>query len=296
MTIVRGLIALAFGGFCSKSLFAAVIYSGGWVETRAYSGFTPEVPTVKDHQPVDDVPFVDTTSLLAGGTVGNMDYALSASASGAAFRWDFAQIHDGGFGSYTIAEGELRFQVDATTDFELAGDYAYSGMGSKHARFWLYDTLQDSNPVLQWQSLADGDDAGEIDLTGKGELSPGVNYRLVYRIMLDNPHQGDVGATAGVAEFLIGEPVSIAQPGDADGNGRVDLVDLNLVRNNFGATGGTVLGDTVPFDGKVDLADLNAVRNHFGESLPTSVPEPVTGVLIGAGIVALLAGRGIRKR
>jgi hypothetical protein len=43
----------------------------------------------------------------------------------------------------------------------------------------------------------------------------------------------------------------------------VDLVDLNNVRNNFGAVGASVLGDTND-DGRVDLQDLNAVRNSFG--------------------------------
>ncbi len=52
-------------------------------------------------------------------------------------------------------------------------------------------------------------------------------------------------------------------PGDANNDGQVDLTDLNLVRNNFGATGVNVPGDT-NFDEIVDLVDLNAVRNYFG--------------------------------
>ncbi len=52
-------------------------------------------------------------------------------------------------------------------------------------------------------------------------------------------------------------------PGDTNGDGAVNLIDLNNVRNNFGAVGPNVLGDTNG-DQKVDLADLNAVRNNFG--------------------------------
>jgi ELWxxDGT repeat protein len=55
-----------------------------------------------------------------------------------------------------------------------------------------------------------------------------------------------------------------ASPGDTNGDGAVNIQDLNNVRNHFGATGDGVLGDTAPFDDKVDIQDLNAVRNNFG--------------------------------
>lgn len=59
------------------------------------------------------------------------------------------------------------------------------------------------------------------------------------------------------------------EPGDTDGNGVIELDDLNNVRNHFGEGvkgGPPVAGDTYPFDGVVDLSDLNAVRNHFGKA------------------------------
>jgi len=49
-------------------------------------------------------------------------------------------------------------------------------------------------------------------------------------------------------------------PGDANGDGSVDLADLNAVLGNFGGSG---LGD-VDNDGSVDLADLNIVLGNFG--------------------------------
>ena len=49
-------------------------------------------------------------------------------------------------------------------------------------------------------------------------------------------------------------------PGDTDGDGDVDIDDLNAVRNNFGGMGA---GDT-DGDGDVDIDDLNNVRNNFG--------------------------------
>jgi hypothetical protein len=89
---------------------------------------------------------------------------------------------------------------------------------------------------------------------------------------------GDTGASSNV-------------PGDSNGDGVVDLVDLNNVRNNFGATGEDVLGDTNG-DEVVDLEDLNAVRNNFGGANP--VPEPPSLVLLAAGAAGLATLR--RKR
>ncbi|MFU8828304.1 MAG: GC-type dockerin domain-anchored protein, partial [Phycisphaerales bacterium] len=56
----------------------------------------------------------------------------------------------------------------------------------------------------------------------------------------------------------VTEPVC---PGDATGDGVVDLADLNLVLANFGTE--TDQGD-VTGDGFVDLADLNLVLANFG--------------------------------
>lgn len=85
-----------------------------------------------------------------------------------------------------------------------------------------------------------------------------------------------------------GGPVGTA--GDTDGDGDVDLDDLNGVRNNFGAAGaddGSLDGDAFPFDGTVDLDDLNGVRNNFGTTSP--VPEPSTWMLLASGGLAFLA-------
>jgi len=77
--------------------------------------------------------------------------------------------------------------------------------------------------------------------------------------------------------------------GDTNGDGRVDIDDLNDVRNHFGAMGpadGTLTGDAFPFDGLVNIDDLDAVRNNFGAGT-SPVPEPsalllaVTAIGIG---------------
>lgn len=86
--------------------------------------------------------------------------------------------------------------------------------------------------------------------------------------------------------------------GDTDGDGDVDLDDLNNVRNNFGYLGppGSVPGDTYPIDGVIDLNDLNAVRNHFGATGgAAAVPEPASLFLASVGLAAGLLNRRRRQ-
>jgi hypothetical protein len=66
--------------------------------------------------------------------------------------------------------------------------------------------------------------------------------------------------------------------GDTNGDGEVNIADLNNVRNSFGATGAAAIGDTNG-DDVVNVADLNNVRNNFGTSLNGS---PSLTTLVGA--------------
>jgi hypothetical protein len=49
-------------------------------------------------------------------------------------------------------------------------------------------------------------------------------------------------------------------PGDTNGDGLVNIVDYNNVKNNFGLSG---LGDT-NYDGVINIVDFNNVKNNFG--------------------------------
>jgi len=100
---------------------------------------------------------------------------------------------------------------------------------------------------------------------------------------------GIAGATDPERDGLINV---VRLPGDTNGDERVDIDDLNNVRNNFGSFG---LGDTNG-DGEVDIDDLNAVRNNFGSFFAANaiaVPEPHTAQLLTT-IVALFVFFGWR--
>lgn len=98
-----------------------------------------------------------------------------------------------------------------------------------------------------WYPATDGDGRALVIRDG---ISAPRDWRLA-----SSWQAGLAGGTPGRGETGV--------PGDTNADGRVDLVDLNNVRNHFGEVGPGVTGDTNG-DGIVNLIDLNAVRNNFG--------------------------------
>ncbi|MEL7237752.1 MAG: dockerin type I repeat-containing protein, partial [Planctomycetota bacterium] len=86
-------------------------------------------------------------------------------------------------------------------------------------------------------------------------------------------------------------------PGDANGDGSVNLADFLILRTNFnGGFGGFQNGD-FNSDGSIDLADFLILRNNFGNQADApplnyfAVPEPAT-----AGLALVLAGGLLTRR
>lgn len=70
--------------------------------------------------------------------------------------------------------------------------------------------------------------------------------------------------TDGTQAVIVASPRA-ACPGDVNGDGAVDFLDLNTVLSAFNTSGDVVPGD-LDLDGDVDFADLNMVLNSFNES------------------------------
>ena len=98
--------------------------------------------------------------------------------------------------------------------------------------------------------------------------------------------------TAGV--FNIADTDLAQHPGDANGDGRVDINDLTIVLTNFGQTGMAWSQGEFTGSGKVDVNDLTIVLSNFGYGVTApagaqAVPEPSCVALIALGAAALLA-------
>jgi len=76
----------------------------------------------------------------------------------------------------------------------------------------------------------------------------------------------DGGPETGPLLPTIAVRVNRAVQGDANRDGRVDFLDLNIVLGDFGQTGAGKRGD-VNGDGKVDFFDLNMVLSSFGQAV-----------------------------
>ena len=87
-------------------------------------------------------------------------------------------------------------------------------------------------------------------------------------------------------------------PGDANGDGRVDVNDLTIVLTNFGKTGATWSQGEFTGDGTVDVNDLTIVLSNYGTTHGagiTAVPEPGSLAMVAALLFAMVLGTARRR-
>ena len=103
------------------------------------------------------------------------------------------------------------------------------------------------------------------------------------------------GNSTGFRVAAIAQPPT---PGDYNKNGVVDAADYVVWRKTFGKTGPGLAADG-NFNFEIDPGDYTVFRNHFGEVFSSgsgtatnvAVPEPVSAVILSAGMVMMSARR-----
>jgi formylglycine-generating enzyme required for sulfatase activity len=110
----------------------------------------------------------------------------------------------------------------------------------------------------------------------------------------DSSSQDLATPTASQENYGAFRVASFLEPGDANGDGRVDINDLTILLTNYGLTGTTWIQGEFTGDGTVDVNDLTIVLANFGYGVTAAgglaaVPEPSGLVLIGLGVVSLVA-------
>ncbi|MEO0530878.1 MAG: hypothetical protein AAF266_09945 [Planctomycetota bacterium] len=115
-------------------------------------------------------------------------------------------------------------------------------------------------------------------------------------VLLDNvnpAYSSQPSANAFVFATSLSEAIASGLPGDANGDGSVDLLDLDILGANFGTMGtGTVATGDFNGDTNVDLLDLDILGANFGTSINSAaVPEPATIVAALLGIAAVAVRR-----
>lgn len=68
--------------------------------------------------------------------------------------------------------------------------------------------------------------------------------------------------------------------GDFNGDGTVDLLDLDILGASFGLTGTDLATGDANGDGTTDLLDLDILGANFGSTAMTAIPEPVSAALL----------------
>ncbi len=160
--------------------------------------------------------------------------------------------------------------------------------------------------------------AGTVDLTNDALIVTPTDVTTVAAVLgqlQDQVNYGKTNGTGGIIASALASNLGLAvlpsgttgvlvAPdilGDATGDGKVDLNDLNTILNHLGTA--TSLWTNGNFDGAatIDLNDLNDVLNHLGTSItapsisaalePAVAPEPASLGILALGAGALIARR-----
>ncbi len=155
--------------------------------------------------------------------------------------------------------------IGAPNNFEM-----HLGLGEPFVNFWTYNgplipahngwsrhfvRIHPLNPA-HWSRVAG---AGTLQDALANATTLLLRHDLPPFTQFPDPKSGDLGI-----DFIRLTPIC---PGDTNGDGMVNFLDLNNVLSFFGQSGVGLPGD-VNNDGQVNFPDLNGALSFFGQSCP----------------------------
>ena len=192
-----------------------------------------------------------------------------------------------------IDHGYMALTADGTLTVKEAGTFALGA--SSESVFEMQYNGDDKVVVVNGDVTLAGDLTVRNFLLSVGgpytliELTNGTLSGSFANINLPATITGSVSATAGVGSDVILTVTAVAGPGDATGEGDVDIVDLDIVGANWGKSDMSWDEGSFDGDGAVDIVDLDILGANWGSSAP--IPEPATMALLAMGAVAVLRKR-----
>ncbi|MFO0898360.1 MAG: dockerin type I repeat-containing protein [Pirellulales bacterium] len=168
----------------------------------------------------------------------------------------------------------------------------------------LGDVAPDASTVLAEEDIGSpGGSTKQIETWFRWQLpnDPGnaASYALTFRALGSSMSldRVSVDTWTGLEPKLEPVPGLTLLPGDANGDGKVDLTDFGILKTNFGSGSSLSQGD-FNGDAHVDLTDFGILKQSFGVSGAVGVPEPATLILgtIGFALLGLRAAWNLRRR
>ncbi|MEQ9453394.1 MAG: peptidylprolyl isomerase [Phycisphaeraceae bacterium] len=213
-------------------------------------------------------------------------------------------VQGGGFRVTDPVSGSLAFVADNGTVINEPGisntrgtlAMAKTAAGPDTATNQFFFNLNDDNATAVGGPQLDSQNGGftvfarvlgnDMDIVDQVSALLRINASTIHPAFNELPVLNPpVGGQILLSDLVITNDAFLLVPGDANFDGVVDLIDLSTLATNFG---GSVIGAEAGdfnFDGVVDLIDLSTLASNFGAG--TTVPEPVSAALLGAGLVGL---------
>ena len=168
-------------------------------------------------------------------------------------------------------------------DYQLMTNNVLTGTGAINYVSGTLEAFGNNGTTAQYGSVNNGTDTDLAYMTAAAGYSP-TQSQILAALTTASDHLPNV------ADYTV-VPL---HPGDANGDGQVDINDLTIVLNNYTQTGMTWSQGEFTGTGTVDINDLTLVLGSYNQTFSASaatatVPEPSTLVLVGLAALMLAA-------